>query len=126
MKVNIQGDASASYNAGFFIGRKWGKTSYYADPKKTHDGLAGELALFVTPSVVTMDQTVSLDKRKDKSNELGLGVGLIGVISYRDFSAGLAIGYDRALTGNGKNWYYNKVPWIGLGFGYKLGILGGK
>jgi hypothetical protein len=46
--------------------------------------------------------------------------GIVGIMGFNNFTAGLAAGWDQLLDGNKKFWIYQGKPWIGFAFGLNL------
>lgn len=132
--IHVPNDASANASIAGYIGRKWGSTSFYADKARTTNSVAFTAAYFLGPSVITVSSenafptkdSIITRQLKTKANELGLSTGIAGTLSLRNFNIGAYVGIDIPLTGNSDRWYYANRPWIGIGFGYKLAMLGEK
>lgn len=126
--VIVQNEASASINAGIYVGRKWGTTRFYAD-KTNHNAWVFTLAAYTSPLIITLkknnENSFDTNYTYDR-NELGISVGAAGMLSYRDISLGLFTGIDFPISGKSPQWFYSYKPWIGFGVGYKLNALGVK
>lgn len=132
--VYVPNDASLSVSAGVYFGKKWGRTKFFADKDKSANTTAFAVGAFVTPMAIAISKdntfpttdTVYTKRLEKKPNELGLSTGLGLLMSNRNLNFGILFGFDFGLTGLSHKWYYNKRPWFGVGFGYKLGIFGDK
>jgi len=124
--TSIPNNTSADFNAGVYIGRKWGRQRFYYDKDKNHESAAFTLALFAGPTKIDLTKDNAKDSLlfKQNSNELAISLGAGGMFSYRNFNVGLFAGFDSPLSKEGKNWIYSDRLWIGFGIGYSLGLLG--
>ncbi|AHJ95293.1 hypothetical protein Hsw_PB0003 (plasmid) [Hymenobacter swuensis DY53] len=112
-------------SAGLYIGRKWGRTRFYADKERNHNSAAFTIGFMLSPTIISIDSTNTRNEVKTKSDEMGITTALATMYSYRDISFGLFFGADHPVTGRSGRWVYANKPWIGFGLGYKLSMLGG-
>lgn len=122
----IPNDASTSINAGIYLGKKWGRTRFYKDKDRTTNSISYSLAIFLSPTVIAISEETTQKKVEQKSNEIGIGYGIAGMLAYREINFGVLIGIDSPISGESDKWIYANRPWLGFGIGYKLGILSGK
>jgi hypothetical protein len=127
-KNGVSNNVITDFNAGLYVGRKWGRQRFYYDKAKNHESIAVTLAGFAgaTKIDVTKDNTKDSIKFDRNSSELGISVGFVTMLSYKQFNFGLLYGWDVPLTTASKNWLYASKPWIGFGIGYKVAILSNK
>ncbi len=119
-------NTSTDFNAGVYLGRKWGRQRFYYDKDKNHKSVALTLAIFSGPSKIdiTKDNITDTLKFKKASSQLNLSVGTGAMLSYRSFNIGVFSGYDIPLTTEARNWQYANKRWIGFGVGYSINLLG--
>lgn len=111
---------------GPYIGRKWGRTRFYADKERNHNSAALTLAFMASPTIISIDSTNTRGEVKTKSDEMGITTAIAAMYAYRDVNIGLYLGTDNPVTGKSGRWAYASKPWIGFGIGYKVKILGAK
>jgi hypothetical protein len=56
----------------------------------------------------------------DEYQALGINYGLSSVFSFKNFSAGFALGYSKLTDRNDPVWVYRSKPWLGLTLGVNL------
>lgn len=125
---NAPAEASSAFNAGIYIGRKWGRTRFYREKEKNHESASLTVALFTGPTSINIkkDNVQDTLKYKRETNEFGWSVGTGILYAYKDFSIGAFTGVDIPLSKYAQNWNYAYQPWIGLAIGYKLAVFGEK
>jgi len=123
---SIPNDLSSAFNAGVYVGRKWGRTRFYENKDFNHNSIGVTLAAFAAPTQITIESANTEGRVKNKANELGLstGVGLMLEI-HNDFNIGFFGGIDIPVSGKSYYWDYANKLWIGFGIGYKLTMFGG-
>ncbi len=114
--------AIKDFNAGLYIGRKWGRTRFYHDKSKIHHSVSYMTTTFLSPTLISLTPETTNIKTYRPGTELGLTFGFGLMASYRDINLGLLGGWDIPLSSAGRNWNYYKEFWIGMGLGYKLNI----
>jgi hypothetical protein len=122
--LTVPNDATSNISGGVYLGKKWGKTRFYAD-NTTSNTIAFTASVFAGPSVVAISADNTFPKATVKSNELAISTGLAFQVSKNDFNIGLLIGKDLPTSDAIGSWYYAHRTWIGFGIGYKLAILNG-
>lgn len=117
-------NASADFNAGLFIGRKWGMTSYGNLPAektaKTHETYvsANFLAGF---SIIEVDAKNSINGSTVEGKSLSFGPGFGMGFHYDSFGIFLGAGIDIPMSNStAKEWRYKNQPWLGFGIGFGL------
>ena len=122
-----------------YIGRKWGRTRFYADPTMTNNTVSVECMAFAGPSLIALSLsnidsattkyiTVSSVMNKTTNTYIGpanmiaLSTGGGVVLGYQKFSFGFFGGIDIPMTPQ-SGWVYNKKFWIGFGIGVNLGVI---
>lgn len=125
---NIPADASADFNAGIYIGRKWGRKRFYRDKERNHNSASFTAAFFTGPTVIPIKKENVRDTLKytQETNELGWSVGVGSLYAYKEFSMGIFGGIDIPLSKYAQNWNHAYRPWVGLALGYKLAVFGEK
>jgi hypothetical protein len=132
--VHVPDNGSANLNAGLYVGRRWGRTKFYTDKRKTKDAGAVLLGGFIGPTIIKLRQsdayptnnTTLLNQLQNKTYQLGFSTGFMGAYCYKDFNIGGFLGFDFGLNPLGRLWYYSGKPVYGIGFGYRLATLGKK
>jgi hypothetical protein len=131
--VYIKPDVSANLNIGLYGGFRVGRVYYTYDKykKMVEKDWSWTFPLFVGFNQLTLDQTntlaATLPYEDDESIKIGaLSIGTGAVYNIRNISLGLYLGSDVALGTRADDWDYNERLWIGVGFGYKLKMLGKK
>ncbi len=123
---SIPNESVKDFNAGLYLGRKWGSTFFYRDSGAKKNRLAFMPAIFANPSILTLDANNTNNQVLVKSNELVISVGVGITLSFRDINIGILYGEDFPTSSVARKWNYNQTHWIGFGLGYKLAILGQK
>lgn len=118
------GNVETSLNAMINVGYKFGKSRFVKFPNEEKvreyktgfsvNGLAGF-------SKIELDEknTSLSEKGKSEGNVAAISLGGALGYHYNDFTLILAVGFDLP-TSNRKNWNFNGIPWLGLGFGYNF------
>lgn len=114
--------AIKDFNAGLYIGRKWGRTRFYYDKNMKHHSMSYMTTTFLSPTLISLTPETTNIKNYRSGTELGLTFGFGLMASYRDINLGLLGGWDIPMSPAGRNWNYYKEFWIGMGLGYKLNI----
>ena len=117
---------ASAVNAGVYVGRKWGRTRFYADPTRVSTGWSFMLAAVATPTVISITATNTAPVVINPSDEVGYSLGTAALGSYGSFTAGLVGGWDFPATEQAKKWVYANKFWLGFGLGYKLGSFGDR
>src|SRR5690606_17230496 len=115
---NITTDINAMISGGY----KWGKTHIVKLPheeKARQYQRTWSINAFVGISKLTFDESNTVKDNPVKGNVAAISTGLAFGVHYQDFTFLVASGYDFP-TSNRKNWEFNKIPWIGFGFGYNF------
>jgi len=117
-------NASADFNAGLFIGRKWGKKSFINLPAektgKSHETYVSTnfLAGF---SVIEIDAKNSINSSTVEGKSLSFGPGFGMGFHYDSFGVFIGAGLDIPIgNSTAKEWRYKNQPWIGFGIGFGL------
>jgi hypothetical protein len=107
-------------NVGIYLGRRWGVHTYSDGEFKNFNFT---LAAYLGPSVVSLDSASTFGKVETAATRLGISTGLATLFSVRNFDIGFTVGKDFATGSNGTDWIYDSKVYLGIAFGYKIGLL---
>lgn len=124
--ATVANQLSSGINAGVYVGRKWGRTRFFADTGRKSNSWAFMLAGVFTPTVIAIDSTNTDKQVKITSSELGMSLGGAALLSFKDLNVGVVGGWDLPVTGESDKWIYANKFWLGFGIGYTLGGFGPK
>ncbi|HYD21905.1 MAG TPA: hypothetical protein VEB40_10550, partial [Flavipsychrobacter sp.] len=122
--LHVPNDVTASINGGLYIGHKWGNTLFYYSKDKTRDQVALNAGGFLAPTIIAISEKNTYPVVRTAANELGISIGGAFLFSFGDINLGILTGIDIPVSGESEKWVYANRPWLGIGIGYKLGILG--
>ncbi|MCW1960621.1 hypothetical protein [Chryseobacterium viscerum] len=118
------GNVETSLNAMINVGYKFGKSKFVKFPNEEK---AREYKTGFSINGLAGLSKIELDEKNTSLSKNGKAEGNVAAISlggalgyhYNDFTLMLAVGFDLP-TSNRKNWNFNGIPWLGLGFGYNF------
>lgn len=76
--------------------------------------------IFAGFGATAVNPWVTNDIVHDEYEGVVFSAGLAGLIGINQFTAGIAVGWDRLLDRNQKHWIYQNKPWIGATVGINL------
>lgn len=125
----IQPDITTGINLNLFLGTRVGRVRYFYDKYKgmTEGGWSYTIGFLAGINALKIDSASTSYNTKPVIKEmtvpsLSYGGGII--FNVDEFSIGLFLGQDAGLSKDARKWNYNNKPWLGFGFGYKLGFIG--
>ncbi len=116
-------ESTASINLAGYIGWKFGYTQFNYDQTQTHNTLSWMIGGFFGPALIPLtanNVNYNTDLNRHSSTELTLSTGGFVSVEIRSFSLGLFGGSDIPIESS--PWVYRYKPWVGIGFGFNLGV----
>jgi hypothetical protein len=130
---SLQPIGDVNVNLGIYVGKTWGYTRFIRGRTPVNSSFS--IGGIIQPSIqnISYQHLANFRNKKDEftkkySSEslttpsLGIGIGI--VYHYKGFEAGAFSGYDILLRkGFQRHWLYGRAPWLGIGIGYKIGLI---
>lgn len=122
-QVTLQNNSIFDANINVFIGRKWGKKSFYALPnsKEVQSYISGSsINLFLGVGKAELDNTNTTNDMATKITLPSVSPGVAFGVHYKDFGLYISTGLDCPIGPAAKRWDFAYMPWLGFGLGLGL------
>ncbi|RPE12548.1 hypothetical protein EGT74_03060 [Chitinophaga lutea] len=118
LNANLNGGLYLGYRKDFYILRY--NVSPIGISKRTITHLGFSVGTYMGFGNTFVSPHVTSGAVQSEYDGVVFNRGIAAIAALNQFTAGVAIGWDRLMDGNHGSWVYNNRPWLGLVFGLNL------